>query len=312
MKKTGRFSLVTLLSLILNGCLPWSGPSEEGLPPFCAPAAEETAVRWFRPKETGAPAAVVLVIHGLNLRPDRMGPIIGLLTGAGMEVMNLSLTGHIFSQNGEGRKKERMAAFRSVSYDGWFAEALAAYRRAKARSEASGLPLHFVGFSMGGLLGADLLASSRKVSFDRMVLLSPAFDLHPYNYMGRLFSPFPWLVIPSASSPVYRANFGTPMAGYNALFEAIAHLRENMGPKLNIPTAVFMDRGDELVSYRGVKRMVEAAGLDRWRFHPVEKDGEGAVERMRHLIIDERSLGPVMWKRMKEAMVRHLLGGSPM
>ena len=164
-----------------------------------------------------------------------------------------------------------------------------------------------VGFSLGGLLGADLLASFPDVCFDKMVLFAPAFKLHGINYLVKLLSPFPRLVVPSFSSAPYRMNRGTPMAAYNTLFEAIKHFNKHLGPKLNIPTIIFMDKQDELVSFRGLKRLVDKEKLDQWKFHLVQKEKAEVKVKMKHIILDEQSVGENMWNQMRTSIIQHFL-----
>ena len=97
------------------------------------------------------------------------------------------------------------------------------------------------------------------------------------------------------------------MAAYNALFETIKHFNQHIGPKLNVPTIIFIDPEDELVSYRKLKRRVEKEPLDQWQFHRLEKGTTGVQEKMHHLIIDEPSVGTDTWNQMKIIMIEHLL-----
>ena len=97
------------------------------------------------------------------------------------------------------------------------------------------------------------------------------------------------------------------MAGYIALFEGIEHFNKNMAPKLNVPTIIFINKQDELVSYRRLKRIIKIRGLHQWKLHPVEKNTPGAKEKMHHLIIDESSIGKDAWNEMRGLIVHHLL-----
>ena len=97
------------------------------------------------------------------------------------------------------------------------------------------------------------------------------------------------------------------MAAYNVLFETIRHFNKNTGSKLNVPTIVFIDKHDELVSYRGIRRMVEKENLDQWKFHLIQKGNIDVTEKMFHLIIDEPSVGKDVWKEMQAIIIQHLL-----
>jgi len=275
-----------------------------------ASPTEDNAIGWFKAGTPDKINGVALVIHGLNLRPVKMESIITLLTDSGIDVLNLSLRGHgqnYFHEVDVDSSEARMEAFKNVSYKLWMDETHRAYGHARKRSDAKQVSLFFVGFSLGGLIGADLFASYPDVRFDKMVLLAPALDIHGIHYVAKLLSPFPGLVIPSLMSKSYLANNGTPMAAYNALFETIQHFNQHIGPKLNVPTIIFIDPEDELVSYRKLKRRVEKEPLDQWQFHLLEKGKTGVQEKMHHLIIDEPSVGTDTWNQMKNIMIEHLL-----
>jgi esterase/lipase len=271
---------------------------------------KDNSIDWFKAGTSDKINGVALVIHGLNLRPVKMESIITMLTDSGIDVLNLSLGGHGRNYSHEvdvDSSKARIEAFKAVSYKLWMDEAHRAYRCARKRSDEKKTALFFIGFSLGGLIGADLFASHPDVRFDKMVLLAPALDIHTIHYVAKLLSPFPGLVMPSLTSKSYLANNGTPMAAYNALFETIKHFNQHVGPKLNVPTIIFIDPQDELVSYRKLKRRVEKETLDQWQFHLLEKGKTGVQEKMHHLIIDEPSVGTDTWKQMKIIMIEHLL-----
>jgi len=270
----------------------------------------DNSICWFQAKTPGEIKGVALVVHGLNLRPDKMESIISLLTDSGVDSLNLSLRGHGSNYSPDGdidSAKSRIKAFKTVSYNSWVEETDRAFHHAKKRSEQKNVPLFFVGFSLGGLMGVDLFTSNPDVNFDRMVLFSPALNLSVITYAAKLLSPFPKLVIPSLASQSYRANNGTPVAAYNALFNAIEHFRKNLAPKLNVPTLIFIDKRDELVSFYKLNRLVENERLDQWKFYHIQKGKDAVRGTLRHLIIDEPAVGKDMWKEMRRAIVKHLL-----
>ena len=68
--------------------------SETEVGEFIKAQSEDHSTRWFYSDTPGELRGVALVIHGLNLRPDRMQPIISKLTKSGIDVLGLSLRGH--------------------------------------------------------------------------------------------------------------------------------------------------------------------------------------------------------------------------
>jgi esterase/lipase len=253
--------------------------------------------------------ATALVIHGLNLRPSRMEPIINTLTDSGIDVLNLSLRGHGQNYSRQAHKdtdRARLEAFKAVTYQLWMDEIRCAYRVARNRSDEKEVPLFLIGYSLGGLLGADLMASDPGVQFEKMVLFAPAMKMHYRNYLIRLLAPFPRLTIPSFALASYQSNDGTPMAGYNALFDSLNNLAGDIGPEINVPTLIFIDEKDEIVSFYRLQRMVQDENLDQWQFYIVQKQSSRKPARIHHLIIDEPSTGEAVWRKMMEAMVNHL------
>jgi esterase/lipase len=272
--------------------------------------SEISAIRWYQRKNPAKLNGVALVIHGLNGRPDKMESIIAEMTAAGIDCLNLSLRGHgeNYSQlNNTSSAEARMQAFKSVSYQLWRTEIHQAYQQVKKRSSRYGTCLFFIGFSMGGLLGVDLFTSNPYIKFDKIVLFAPALKMRNRNYLLKTMSPFPGLVVPSFGPEAYRANKGTPMAAYNALFEAAKHFEKNLDPKINVPTVVFIDEQDELISFSGLQEIIRKQNLDQWNLHPVAKDKAATEIEMHHIIIDEASVGKHMWKEIVDTTITHLL-----
>jgi len=274
------------------------------------PSSEDYSIRWFYSNASQDVRAIALVIHGLNLRPDKMKSIITRLTDCGIDALNLSLHGHgdnYSHLDSIDTAKVRLESFKKVSYQLWIDEIYKAYNVAKNRSDHRAVPLFFVGYSLGGLIGLDLFASRPEVKFDRMILFAPALKMHLRNYLLRLLSPFPRLTIPSFTLMSYQSNDGTPMAAYNALFESYKHFHQNMSLKINVPTVIFIDIKDEIVSFKRLKKMVEKQELDQWAFHIVQKEKTAEPGKIHHLIIDELSTGKDVWIEMMDIMMKHLL-----
>ncbi len=274
-------------------------------------AAENPSIRWYERKNNTKLNGVALVVHGLNSRPDKMESIIARMNDVGIDCLNLSLRGHgenYSDINHTESADARMETFKSVTYPLWKTEAYQAYQRVEKRSKLYATPLFFVGFSMGGLLGVDLLSANATVQFDKMVLFAPAIKMHKRNSLLKILSPFPRMVVPSIAHKSYLTNDGTSIAAYNALFEMYANLENNLDPKINIPTVVFIDKQDELISFSGLQNMIRDQNLDQWKIHPVKKDKTATKIKMHHLIIDEASVGNYMWQEIVEATNTHFLG----
>jgi alpha-beta hydrolase superfamily lysophospholipase len=274
--------------------------------------SENSEIRWYKRKNAAKLNGVALVIHGLNGRPVKMESIIAEMTAAGIDCLNLSLRGHgenYFQLENTDSTEARLEAFKSVSYRLWRNEIYQAYQQVKMKSNRYRTCVFFVGFSMGGLLGVDLFASNPHVKFDKMVLFAPALKMHNRNYLLKTISPFPELVVPSFAPDAYLANRGTPMAAYNALFEAAKHFEKNLDRKINVPAVIFIDKQDELISFSGLEAMILKQKLDQWKLHPVKKDQTATEIEMHHIIIDEASVGKQMWKEIVDTTITHLKSG---
>jgi pimeloyl-ACP methyl ester carboxylesterase len=285
--------------------------SETALDEILSGQLEDHSTRWFYSDLPGRPKGVALVIHGLNLRPDMMQPIIAKLTAAGIDVLTLSLRGHgdnYVHGNGIAVDQARLQAFKNVSYPLWTNEAYLAYLQLKERSEKIGVPRFLCGFSLGGLIGLDLFASNADVGFDKVVLFAPAIRLRAAVYLERLLSPFPGLVIPSMAPKAYLANKkGTPIAAYNALFDGLDRFNKKADQKLNVPTLVFIDVQDEFIPLEKLKQLVEEKKWNQWHFYIVKKDAAVREKAFYHHIVDPSSTGNAVWQDMMTAVANHLL-----
>jgi alpha-beta hydrolase superfamily lysophospholipase len=274
-----------------------------------AVGSDDEVYQWFRKNKTARLRGVAVVVHGLNLRPERMGAIIGELNQAGIDVLNVSLKGHgrNFAWNMNLRMDEaRLESFRNVNYRMWIDEVRGAYRKARQRASDKKVPFYFVGYSLGGVLGCNLLLTDSDIAYDGMILFSPALNITAKGYLLKPLMPFPNIVIDSLAPLSYRANDGTPMAAYRAVFEAVADFEKNGGPRLNIPTAIFVDEKDEFISSAELRETVARLGLDRWRVHWVQKGPDGRESLSHHVLIDETSVGIDTWRTISALMRQHV------
>jgi alpha-beta hydrolase superfamily lysophospholipase len=277
--------------------------------------SEDYANDWYQAHNRGKVKGVALVIHGLNLRPDKMQSIISRLTESGIDVLRLSLRGHgenYAHHAGFDEAQARLAAFKAVSFPLWINEAYLAYTMVQKRALQEKVPLFLVGFSLGGLIGLDLFASQEEVQYDRMVLFAPAIKLHGIHHLSRILSPFPRLVIPSLAPDSYLSNKkGTPIAAYNALFEGLKQFEKHASPKINIPTLIFIDEEDEFIPVRAFKELIKEQNLDQWMLYIVEKEPGADQDTFHHHIIDESSTGKTVWQEMMRTTVSCLLAKKP-
>lgn len=301
----GSVLIIALISFVwILQKIPDNRPEEQG-----SKENKKFFSQWHKIKSFKKRRGVALVVHGLNLRPEKMMTIIICLNRIGIDVLNVSLRGHgdnYLANKTISEGEARLESFRTVDYTLWLREVSHGYDKAKARARRKNIPFYFVGYSLGGLLGCNLSLAASQKSFDVMILFAPALNVKAEAYLLKAMMPFPDMVIDSLSPPSYRANPGTPMAAYKALFEAIDDLERNMSQALNRPTLLLIDENDEFISLDGIRDIIKKYKLDQWQLRIVRKDPVIADDVSRHLIIDQDGVGETTWKQITDEMIHFL------
>jgi esterase/lipase len=260
---------------------------------------------WMIPQE-GTERAVAVLVHGLNLKPTKMNAIAHVLTAAGVRVLRVTLQGHGCLD---------IHDFQAVSTAAWFYDLLRAYCLASHYAREHLLPLYYVGYSAGGGLLVDLMQRkwAETLRFDKMILFAPAIAL---SNLGVILSRMAWsfttrqplarwtssLLIPSTTPEAYLCYIGTTLAAYTAQLHSIKNLAaEGLTGLDTIPTLIFTDPQDELVSQTGIWTMVQQAALKHWQISEIHK-----TQAPHHLIIDEESVGKEQWKKIVKNIQYHL------
>ncbi len=270
---------------------------------------KQKMTNWYSPPEDAKIEGVALVVHGLNLNPKKMEAIIRILTLASIKVLLLSLSGHgdnYVQIEGKSTAALKMETLKNANFDVWKEETVSAYQCVKLEAEKHRLPIYFTGYSLGGLLGCDILVTRPEVQFDKMVLFAPAISLHPFSAVLKWAPPISSLVIPSASPKAYRSNSGTPVTAYLALIKAAVRFKKSLNQRLNVPTLVLIDKSDELVSYSRLQKLITRMKLDRWHLYRIKKDSSVNRFLTHHLILDTNSVGIEAWEKLKNRLLMHL------
>ncbi|RZK52974.1 MAG: alpha/beta fold hydrolase, partial [Hymenobacter sp.] len=126
------------------------------------------------------PRAMVLLLHGFTAGPWQYFSLSQRLCRGGVDVYAPRLPGHGRLQHGEPAPHKMPGIERQDRYRAWAEEV---YQEAKAYSQARGLPLRLMGFSLGGGLAADL-AGAHPHGISTMVAAAPF--LRPKPLKGRL------------------------------------------------------------------------------------------------------------------------------
>ena len=197
-----------------------------------------------------------MVAHGLNVKPLAMLPLINWLTSHGSDVYLIQLSGH--HENGVNIKE--------VTASIWQNEMLTGYTIAKQASLDHSVPLFFLGYSLGALLGQSMIAlSPESTPFDKQVLIAPATTIRRRSYLIKLlFFLGKQKMLPSFTPKEYRVNESLPLRIYQILFREERKVIKAKFNGLNIPTVIFIDPKDELISYKKLIRFKNRFGLTNY------------------------------------------------
>ncbi|MCA9507848.1 MAG: alpha/beta fold hydrolase [Myxococcales bacterium] len=244
--------------------------------------------------------AVVILLHGLNLKPAKMDDWAHLLQNHGALVVRFALFGH----SGE---KDHMS---QVDENIWRQQFHNAMLEAQSQAQHHKVPIYFLGFSLGALVGLEWLAQQEKApspSISKMVLIAPAIATPWYSKAAVSF--MSWfgrtLTMPSRSPKEYRANPGTSVAAYQALFALKNSLEKTQFKNTNIPTLLMIDKHDELVPSKSIKKIINSKRLSKWILDTVDNHFAYDNYGFRHLMVDENAVGKTLWEELEKKVTNH-------
>lgn len=238
--------------------------------------------------------AVCLILHGLNLKPAKMDDWVSFLNEHGCLGIRMELSGH------DGNKD----SMKKVTHEKWRDDFNRHVNIAKQEAIKLNVPLYFLGFSLGALMGVDFQSSH--MLFKKMVLIAPAIATPWYAKAFRLFHIFgQGIMLPSRSPKNYQANFGTSIAAYEALFYIKNSLEEKGFSMANIDTLVIMDKHDELVPLKKVRKIIDKNRLNKWQLIIVNNQFAYNNFGFRHLLVDEGSVGLKLWQDITKKVLEH-------
>jgi esterase/lipase len=231
-------------------------------------------------------------VPGLNVIPSAMQALVEWLNDGGSHVFLVKLSGHHADSVG----------ITEVTQEIWVADMLEGYGAARAAAGEQGVPLHFLGYSLGALLGQFLLAMpGHEIRFDKQVLFAPATAIRKRNYLLKLLFGWDSLTLPSYAPERYKANRRLPMRIYKIMFEMEAELWK-MG-RVSVPTLVFLDPRDELISYKKIRRYFGMGAV----IVPLSSRMRGRYGGYHHLIINASTMGETNWALVVEKMRSFLI-----
>lgn len=238
----------------------------------------ENYTQWFLAKN---PKAIVLMIHGVGMQAKGMNPLVAPLVENGFDVLRVTLYSH------GGSKTQKNA-----SREEWLNEFFESYCLARARATERSLPLYFAGYSLGALVNLDIMNSGyrEKITYDKMAMLAPAISLHKKVESLHQIWWFGFVVMPKAR-----------VRAFHSLLDTYRHLQKQDWVQ-NIPSIIFLDPQDELVSQKKLQKSLEKFDLTNWR--EIEVSNENYEEKKEHhYIIYPPALGKAQWNSMVNQIV---------
>ncbi|MGD2089774.1 MAG: alpha/beta hydrolase [Candidatus Aminicenantes bacterium] len=238
--------------------------------------------------------AVTIAVPGLNMKPGAFLELVNFLTQQGSDVILVHLTGH-------GNDSQNLG---EITRQAWWSDLLEAHQYAGTLIRNNPTPLYFIGFSLGSLVNLDALSHYPGiVHYDKMALLAPANALRRRSHLikfffllGRKFG------IPSRQPKKYRCWDKTPVQAYKVLFEMKKAIENQNYLNLNIPTLVFIDENDELISLGNLKKIINKYQLTHWDVCTLDSQYVGENTGYHHLIVDENTMGTGNWHRFQSGI----------
>jgi hypothetical protein len=254
-------------------------------------AGTEACDTWFTPAKK--PTAVVVVTHGMNLKPARMDNLANALKEAGMEVLRPAFTGHCGPEN---------ESYLDVTAPQWEADARRIHALASAKAKALGVPIYLVAYSFTTTVFQSL---SGELAFAKRVYLAPALATRFwYPLVVGAARIFPGLSYASMNLPEYQMHPRSGARPFVALDYFLKAFREGRGQEDAAPALWLVDPKDELISYEGLLRLSERH--PGWKLETVSTEGSTLPKSFHHLIVDKASLGPAAWDALVAEILRFL------
>jgi alpha-beta hydrolase superfamily lysophospholipase len=245
------------------------------------------------------PRGVFIVIHGLNQKPDTMHETVELLNQLGYHTYRVSLRGH-------DQIESELFADRA-----WVEDLLNGCSLVAARFPKT--PVYILGYSLGGLLATHVVDSQAVCNPAAMILIAPALSFRSFVQSGYLLSPFPplSLSVPNIAPSKYRRFAQTPLFWYQNIFSLYSKTRTLRSPNRlsSIPTLVFANPRDELVSLSGLRTWLSNNSLERAWTLDVLRPQPGSPFTPEHVMIDRYSLGEHEWRHFS-ARIKNFMCSS--
>lgn len=224
-----------------------------------------------------------IVAHGMNLHPARMGEFEKMLQNWGGGTYNLVFRGH---------RPGEVDLYNTAQTEHWFSDLDRAFGYYKANY--SDLPLFYLGYSLGGLVGVSYLQKNEefKTAMKKMVLVAPALAPRDYLVWIARTTGYPNVPVPSLNIKNYNVHKWSSIRVNNEIYKLIKGLR----PPKSSEALVLLNRKDELISYAGTAKFIQDRELQNWKIYDLKPARSWRQPMPQHLIVDEKTMGKKAWE----------------
>lgn len=244
---------------------------------------------------TAQPKGVMVVAHGMNLKPERMDELATFFAEEGYEVLRPAFAGHCNDE-----EKYLQVTEKDWEQDARRIHALAARRAAQLKK-----PLLLTAYSFSAAIFQSM---SEELPFAQRIYFAPALSTK-FWYPLLVWSAnlFPNFTYQSKNLPGYYANGTSGMRPFLAMDAFLKKWKRGSGTRDSAPILAWIDENDELLSYDGL--ITIAADKNNWRIEKLNNKASTHETPFHHLIIDEAALGKEEWSRVKEETKKFLNSG---
>ena len=229
---------------------------------------------------------VVIIVHGLNLNPDKMKAVGTIFKERNVTPIYIKLTGHT----------ER-TKWSQVSSKRWRQDLYKGLCQAYLISKERKIPMYGFGYSLGSVLLQDAIEKF-KVPFKETFHISPAFETRWYvGFITALFKVGFSFNLPSSNFVEYRAKPNTSLGAYEAMWE----LNEGLKFEDKIQKTIFIDHRDELVDFTSTKHLCNK--INNCTFLELKNKPFKRPKTIYHLSIDPQSTGSKSWQFIRKSIL---------
>lgn len=246
---------------------------------------------WFEAKN---PQYISLVIHGLNLNPERLDFLCQSFVKNHVTARRMVLVGH----RGIGGETA------DVSLDVWERELKENLEQVIEKSEKLQLPYFVWGYSFGALLFLKYFLSTKlEKKPDKLIFFAPPLVLRKRCELIKLLQWLPehWM-IPSLAPQDYRSASKLSIKAYKILWELISFLQNDIYQEVtSFPVQVYLNKHDEFINSIQTEKFIQEKWNKHLNIHWVHK-----THIYHHLFIDDECMDKDEWNVIFQKMLSFL------